>query len=136
MRGEKIIKQEGQVRRLELEVGRMRTRSESQMRRRPSQPPQQIDNAGQRLAPGEVHSMQGRQLANVLLLADGQLGPLVEDAGDDGSGSALEAGFYRPGHGISSVPFEDEVGAVRVEVFRVEEEAVHVEETGPDGGEA
>jgi hypothetical protein len=46
----------------------------------------------------------------------------------------LELGFDGPGEGGAVVFGEEDVCAEGVEVFRVEEEAVHVEETGADGG--
>lgn len=77
-----------------------------------------------------------RELADVLGFIDGQVGPVLEEAGGFGAGAALELGFDGPGEAGAVVSFEDGVYAVCVEVFGVEEEAVHVEETGPNWGEA
>lgn len=49
-----------------------------------------------------------------------------------GSGTALQLGFDLPGEVGATVLFEDDVVAFGVEVFGVDEETVHVEETGAD----
>lgn len=52
-----------------------------------------------------------------------------------GGGAALELGFDAPGEQGAAVGGEDGVGDEAVDVFGVDEEAVHVEEAGADGGE-
>lgn len=52
-----------------------------------------------------------------------------------GGGAALELGFDAPGEGGAVVGGEDGVGDEAVDVFGVDEEAVHVEEAGADWGE-
>lgn len=71
-----------------------------------------------------------------LLGRDGQLRPFLQDRGRGGPGAALQLGFDAPGQCGPAVAREQVVGADRVEVFGVDEEAVHVEEAGADGGEA
>ena len=56
--------------------------------------------------------------------------PFLEDAAGFGPWAALELGFDVPGEGRLVVFVEDRVGAERVEVFGVDQEAVHVEEAG------
>lgn len=65
-----------------------------------------------------------------------ELCPFVEDGGGGGAGTALHLGFYAPGEGGAVIAVEHLVCALRVEVFGVEEEAVHVEEAGADGWES
>lgn len=75
-------------------------------------------------------------LADVFGAGDGKLGPGVEDLAGFGAGAALELGFDVPGE-VWAVAFaEDDVVAEGVDILGVEEEAVHVEEAGADGGEA
>ena len=52
-----------------------------------------------------------------------------------GSRPALHLRFDVPGERGFAVFVQDGVGTDGVEVFAVDEEAVHVEETGPDGRE-
>lgn len=80
--------------------------------------------------------LKGRELVLVLRVADGQLSPFGEDAVCFGGGTALEFGLDEPGQGRPVVLLEDEVDAQRVEILRVEEEAVYVEEAGSDRREA
>lgn len=79
-------------------------------------------------------ALQGGVFGVVLVGGAGQLGPVVEDFGGGGAGAALQLGFDGPGEGGAVVFGEQDVGAEGVEVFGVEEEAVHVEQTGADGG--
>lgn len=75
-------------------------------------------------------------LANVLGTRDGQLGPGVEDLAGFGARAALQLGFDIPGE-VGPVAFaQDDIVAEGVDVFGVEEEAVHVEEAGADRREA
>ena len=97
---------------------------------------QQADDTWERLGFGEVFALQGRELGEVLVVGDGQGGPVVEDFVGFDSGTALELGFDGPGEGGAAISLEDEVDAQGVEVFGVEEEAVHVEEAGPHRREA
>jgi len=143
----------GQVRRLEPEVDLGRRRGQREvhaatgggggLRRRREVPVsraaqvrQQARDAGQRARRGEVGALQGRELGEVLVVADGQAGPVVEDLVALDGGAALQLGLDGPGEGGPAVALQDHVDAQRVQVFGVEEEAVHVEEAGPDGGEA
>jgi len=59
-----------------------------------------------------------------------------EEGAYGGAGSALELGFYAPGEGGPVVRCEDGVCDEGVDVFGVDEEAVHVEEAGFDWREA
>lgn len=76
------------------------------------------------------------QVFGVLFLRNGELGPVVEDGVGRGTGTALQAGFDGPGEFGLAVAVEDDVDALGVDVFGVQEESVHVEQTGPDGREA
>ena len=60
----------------------------------------------------------------------------MEDAAGLGPGAALQLRFDVPGEVGFAVVAEDGVGAEGVEVFRVDEEAIHVEEAGADWWEA
>ena len=64
----------------------------------------------------------------------GEFGPVVKDRGGCWARAALELGFDGPGEGRAVEFGEDLVCADCVEVFAVEEEAVHVEEAGADWG--
>lgn len=59
----------------------------------------------------------------------------MEDGAGAGPGPALELGFDVPGDGGAVVAGEEGIGYGCVFVFGVDEEAVHVEEAGADGGE-
>lgn len=60
----------------------------------------------------------------------------MEDLASFGAGPALELGFDVPGE-IGAVAFaEDDVVAEGVDIFGVEEEAIHVEEASSHGWEA
>lgn len=93
-------------------------------------------DAGEGLGGGEDLALEGGELLVVVLLGDGELSPLVEEAGGVGAGAALELGLDGPGEEGAALLLENDVDAGRVEVLGVEEEAVHVEEAGPDGREA
>lgn len=95
---------------------------------------QEVCDARKGLGGGEVLALQGGVFGVVFFWCAGELGPVVEDFGGGGAGAALELGFDGPGEGGAVVFGEQDVGAEGVEVFGVEEEAVHVEETGLDGG--
>ena len=71
-----------------------------------------------------------------LFVRDGQFGPVMEDLARGGAGPALQLGFDRPGEVGPIVLAQDGVGDGGVGVLAVDEEAVHVEDAGPDGREA
>ena len=52
------------------------------------------------------------------------------------AGPPLQLGFDAPWERGLAVLVQDYIGNEAVDVFRVDEEAVHVEEAGSDGGEA
>ncbi|KAI6776811.1 hypothetical protein HG530_000756 [Fusarium avenaceum] len=93
----------------------------------------QVDNAGERLGAGEQLLLKCGVLDDVLFGSDGKLSPVVEDLVGLGTGTTLELGLDGPGEGTLAILFEDDVDTLRVDVFGIEEEAVHVEQTGPDG---
>ena len=95
---------------------------------------EEVCDAREGLGGGEVLSLQGGVFCLIFFGRAGELGPFVEDSGGGGAGAALQLGFDGPGEGGAGVFGEEDVGAEGVEVFGVEEEAVHVEETGADGG--
>lgn len=97
---------------------------------------QQLLNARERLGRGKVLLLQGAVLGHVVVVGDGQLRPLVEDLVGLGSGPALELRLDGPGQVRPVVLFEEQVDTERVDVLGVQEQAVHVEETGPHGREA
>jgi len=67
-------------------------------------------------------------------MRDGEFGPVVEDESGLRAGPALHLRFYGPWDGGSVVPLKNHVGHYGVEVFRVDEEAVHVEKGSADAG--
>lgn len=78
-------------------------------------------------------SLQGGVFGLVFFWRAGELGPVVEDFAGGGAWAALQLGFDGPRQCGPVVFGEQDVGAEGVEVFGVEEQAVHVEETGADG---
>lgn len=97
---------------------------------------EKVGDAGKRFRVRKQLLLQGRVLGEVLLRSDGELGPVVEDLVGGGTWAALELGLDGPGKGTFAILFENHVNALRVDVLGVEEKAVHVEETGPNGREA
>lgn len=71
----------------------------------------------------------------VLFFGDGKLGPIHEDGTRGAPGTSHELGFDGPGERRPVVGAEDVVGAERVHVFCVDQETIHIEEAGADGGE-
>ena len=72
----------------------------------------------------------------VLCVGDWELCPLVEDVGGSRAGTTLQLCFDGPGEGGTAVLGEEGVDDLRIFVFGVEEETVHVEEAGSDGWES
>ncbi|KAI9163823.1 Tetratricopeptide repeat protein 1 [Paramyrothecium foliicola] len=97
---------------------------------------QELGDAGQRLGRGEVLVLQGGKLADVVLVGNGQLGPVIEELVGGRAGSALELGLDGPGERALAELVEDDVDAEGVEVLSVDEQAIHVEQASPDGWEA
>lgn len=93
-------------------------------------------DAGERLGGGEEALLVLEDFGHVLVVGHGELRPGLEERRGLLGGAALELRLYGPREGGLGVLFEDIVDALGVEVFGVEEEAVHVEEAGADGGEA
>jgi hypothetical protein len=75
-------------------------------------------------------ALQGGIFLLVFFRRAREFGPVVEDLRSRRTGTALQLGFDGPGEGGAVVFGEQDVGAEGVEVFGVEEEAVHVEEAG------
>lgn len=143
-----------QVRRLEAEVGLVRRRGQRNvhalrgallrlaLRRglgvpvpRATEVAEQLGHAGQSLGGGEVLALQLAQLRDVFLTRDGQLGPVVEDLVGGGTGPALQLRLDGPGKRGAIILLEHEIHAEGVDIFGIEQEAIHVEETGPNGRE-
>lgn len=96
---------------------------------------EEVFGTGEGFSGGEVLVLQGGLVGEEGGVGEGEAGPLLEDDVGGWAGPALELGFDRPGEGGEGVVLEDCVGDEGVDVFGVEEEAVHVEEEGADGGE-
>jgi len=79
--------------------------------------------------------LKGGVLSNVFLRGDRKLSPVVEDLVGLGAGSALKLGFDRPWKRVLAVLLQNDIDTLSVDIFSIEEEAVHVKETGPDGRE-
>lgn len=80
---------------------------------------QEVDDTGERLCLGKQLLLQRRVLLDVLLLGDGEAGPVVEDLVGGGAWAALQSGLDRPGHVGLTVALEDDVDALSVDVLGV-----------------
>lgn len=128
-------KQVRQVARLELEVDRVAARRERHVCAGRVQVHQQPLHARQRDGGREQLPLVLGRLGVELLGRDGQLRPFLQDRGRGGARAALQLGLDAPGERGAAVPRKQVVGADCVEIFGVQEETVHVEETGADRGE-
>lgn len=72
----------------------------------------------------------------VLRRRNWELRPFVQDGSCCGIWAALHLCFYAPGEIGTAVAIEHGVSASSVEIFGIEEEAIHVEEAGTDGRKA
>ena len=79
--------------------------------------------------------LENSLFSKILFACDGELRPAEEDCAGRGAGTPLHLCFDGPGERGPAVFGEDSIGADGVEVFGVEEEAVHVEEAGSYGRE-
>jgi hypothetical protein len=95
-----------------------------------------VDNAGKRLGVGEQLLLEGSVLGDVFLRSDWKLSPVMEDLVGLGARATLKLGLDGPGEGSLAVLLKDHVDTLGVDVFGIEEEAIHIEETGPDGRES
>ena len=75
-------------------------------------------------------------LPSELLTRDRQLSPVVKNIAGRGTRNTHELRFDRPWKRRSTVLYEDVVGTESVNIFGIEEKAVHVEDAGAYGGEA
>lgn len=71
-------------------------------------------------------------LMGELLARDGKVCPRVENMAVAGARDAHQPGFDGPREGRTTVTEEDVVRALLVDVFGVDQQAVHVEDAGPD----
>lgn len=79
--------------------------------------------------------MDLRLLKSKLFLWDWQLRPLVEYGRSGGTRTALELCLDRPRHWGTAIALKHRIDAFGILVLGVEEEAIHVKETCPDGRE-
>lgn len=77
-----------------------------------------------------------RRFHGELLAGDGQLGPVVEDVAVCRVRNTHELGSDRASQGGSSIFCEEFVRGQSDYVFGVDEESVHVEDTGADYGDS
>lgn len=71
----------------------------------------------------------------ILFSGNWEIGPIEKDFGGGGCGTSLELCFDGPRKWRSVVFFQESVRYDGVFVFGVEEESIHVKETGSDWGE-
>lgn len=121
--------------RLQLEINLVTASRKRDVHARPAQIPQQFLRPRERGRSREQPLLYRHHLGEERLGGDGEAGPLLQDREGGGAGAALQLGLDAPGERGPAVARERFVRADGVEVFGVEEEAVHVEEAGADGGE-
>lgn len=93
-------------------------------------------NAGEGLGAREVLALESVELFYIFLVVDGELGPFLKQLVRGRAWPTLQLGLDAPGKGAPLVFLEDKVDAKSVNVFRIEEETIHVEKTGPNRREA
>jgi hypothetical protein len=97
---------------------------------------QQFLYAREGLCGGKMHLLQLRCFSVELLGWNGKLSPFLEDHERGGARSSLELGFDEPGEGRAAILLKHIIGTNGVKIFCVQEQTIHVEETGANGWEA